>query len=144
MSNNLNVSVNPNSDTPKLEDFKNDLPPMQSKEFDEHMDTEELKTMVYTLLTETDCERDDRLRKSKNYADLRGKYQKKYEGLLMRYPSLYSMVLENGRNFDLIQFEQMMDMISKVRRNEVDEGTASREFGEKMVNKYVKPNLGKN
>jgi hypothetical protein len=97
--------------------------------------------MIYTLLTETDCERDDKLRKCKNYAELRGKYQKKYEGLMMRYPSLYNMVLESGRNFDLIQFEQMIEMISKVRSKQVDESTASRQFGEKMVEKYVKPNL---
>jgi len=143
MANNFNVSFN-SSNAPKLEDFKNDIPAMQNKEYDNHIDVEELKSLVYTLLTETDCERDDKLRKCKNYADLRGKYQKKYEGLMMRYPSLYNMILETGKAFDLLQFEQMLSMISKVRNNEVDESTASKAFGEKMVDKYVKPSLGKN
>lgn len=143
MSNNFNVSFN-SQNAPNLDDFKDELPPMKSEEFDQHLDTEQIKSMVYTLLSETDNPQDDKLRTCKNYAELRGKYKNRYAGLLMRYPSLYNMVLEAGKKFDLIQFEQMMDMISKVRRNEVDEGSASREFGEKMVNKYVKPNLGKN
>ena len=92
MANNLNVTFN-SSNAPQLKDFQNDIPAMQQKEYDEHIEVEELKSMIYTLLTETDCERDDKLRKCKNYAELRGKYQKKYEGLMMRYPSLYNMVL---------------------------------------------------
>lgn len=136
----MNVSIS-QSGNPNLEDFKNDLPPMQAADLDDHLETEELKSLVYTLLTETDCERDDKLRKCKNYADLRGKYQKKYHGLMMRYPSLYNMILENGKAFDLIQFEQMMGMISKVRNKEIDESTASKAFGERMVEKYVKPNV---
>ena len=140
MANNLNVTFN-SSNAPQLKDFQNDIPAMQQKEYDEHIEVEELKSMIYTLLTETDCERDDKLRKSKNYAELRGKYQKKYEGLMMRYPSLYNMILEGGKSFDLLQFEQMLSMIAKVRNKEVDESTASKAFGEKMVDKYVKPNL---
>jgi len=139
---NFNVSFNQN--TPNLNDFKDEIPPMQSEEFDKHLDIEQIQSMVYSLLTETDNERDDKLRTCKNYSELRGKYQKKYAGLLMRYPSLYNMVLESGKKFDLLQFEQMLAMISKVRKNEVDENTASKAFGQKMVDKYVKPNLNKN
>lgn len=61
--------------------------------------------------------------------------------LMMIYPALYNMVIENGKNFDLTQFEQMMTMISKVRRKEVTEESASQQFGEQMVEKYVKPKL---
>jgi hypothetical protein len=140
---NFKVDFDP-KDVPSLKDFKNDLPPMKSPEFDNHLDIEKIQEMVYTLLSETDCERDDKLRKCKNYAELRGKYQQKYMGLMMRYPSLYNMVLENGKKFDLVQFEQMMGMISKVRNNEVAESDASKAFGQHMVDKYVKPNLNKN
>jgi hypothetical protein len=35
----------------------------------------------------------------------------------------------------------MMTMISKVRRKEVTEKTASQKFGEEMVEKFVKPKL---
>jgi hypothetical protein len=49
--------------------------------------------------------------------------------------------IENGKKFDLVQFEQMMVMISKVRRKEVTEESASQQFGEQMVEKYVKPKL---
>ena len=140
MANNFNVSFNSNN-VPKLDDFKDELPPMESKEFDNHLPIEDIQIQVYRLLSETDNERDDKLRKCKNYSELRGKYQQKYQGLMMRYPSLYNMILECGKEFDLIQFEQMIGMISKVRNNEVDETSASKAFGEKMVNKYVKPNL---
>jgi hypothetical protein len=51
------------------------------------------------------------------------------------------MIIENGKKFDLTQFEQMMVMISKVRRKEVTEESASQQFGEQMVEKYVKPKL---
>jgi hypothetical protein len=51
------------------------------------------------------------------------------------------MIIENGKKFDLTQFEQMMTMISKVRRKEVTEEAASKKFGEEMVEKFVKPKL---
>jgi hypothetical protein len=35
----------------------------------------------------------------------------------------------------------MMTTISKVRRKEVTEEAASKQFGEEMVEKYVKPKL---
>ena len=60
---------------------------------------------------------------------------------MMIYPALFNMVIENGKKFDLTQFEQMMTMISKVRRKEVTEEAASKQFGEQMVDKYVKPKL---
>jgi len=137
--NNINVSVK--GDAPTLGDFKSDIPMMVNKDWDNHLDVEQIKLMIYQLLSDTNCQEDDRLRQQRKTAELRGKYQKKYEGLMMRYPSLFSMVLESGREFDLVQFEQMMAMISKVRSKEVEEGVASRAFGEKMVDKYVKPNL---
>jgi len=124
-----------------LEDFKDQLPPKQQKDLDEHLDVEQIKSLVYQLLTETDCPEDNRKREAKKYADLRGKYQQKYMPLMMIYPALFNMVIENGKKFDLTQFEQMMTMISKVRRKEVTEEAASKQFGEEMVDKYVKPKL---
>ena len=59
----------------------------------------------------------------------------------MRYPALYNMILENGKEFDLLQFEQMMGMIAKVRAKKMTEENASKEFGEKMVDKYVKSKI---
>jgi hypothetical protein len=124
-----------------LEDFKDQLPPKQQKEFDEHLDVEQIKSYVYQLLTETNCPEDNRKREAKKYSDLRGKYQQKYMPLMMIYPALFNMVIENGKKFDLTQFEQMMTTISKVRRKEVTEEAASKQFGEEMVEKYVKPKL---
>jgi hypothetical protein len=124
-----------------LEDFKDQLPPKQQKDLDEHLDVEQIKSYVYQLLTETDCPEDNRKREAKKYADLRGKYQQKYTPLMMIYPALFNMVIENGKKFDLTQFEQMMITISKVRRKEVTEEAASKQFGEEMVDKYVKPKL---
>ena len=96
---------------------------------------------MYQLLTETDCPDDNRKLDSKKFADLRGKYQQKYMPLMMIYPALFNMVIENGKKFDLTQFEKMIAMISKVRRKEVTEEAASKKFGEEMVEKYVKPKL---
>lgn len=126
---------------PNLADFQDQLPPMTNKEFDDHLATNDVKLLVYQLLSETDNQNDDKLRQRKNFADLRGKYQKKYEGFAFRYPSLFTLVLEQGKAFDLLQFEQMIGMIDKVRNKETDEHTASKQFGEIMVDKFVKPNL---
>lgn len=139
MANNFNVSVKGGNAT--LEDFKDQLPPSTHKDFDEHLDVEHIKSLVYQLLTETNCNADDKKRSKKQYPELRGKYQNKYSSLMMRYPALYNMILENGKDFDLIQFEQMMGMIAKVRSKQLTEEKASQQFGEQMVDKYVKPNL---
>lgn len=129
------------SNPASLEDFKDQLPPVEQKEFDDHINVEQIKLFVYQLLTETDCREDNNKRATKQFAELRGKYQKKYLQLMMTYPALYNMVIENGKKFDLIQFEKMMSMISKVRSKEVSEESASQQFGEQMVEKYVKPKL---
>lgn len=137
----MSFNTSQTNQSASLEDFKDQLPPKQQKEFDEHLDVEQIKSYVYQLLTETDCPEDNRKRETKKYADLRGKYQQKYMPLMMIYPALYNMIIENGKKFDLTQFEQMMTMISKIRRKEVTEEAASKKFGEEMVEKYVKPKL---
>ena len=137
----MSFNTSQTNQSASLEDFKDQLPPKQQKEFDEHLDVEQIKSYVYQLLTESDCPEDNRKREAKKYADLRGKYQQKYMPLMMIYPALYNMIIENGKKFDLAQFEQMMVMISKVRRKELTEESASQQFGEQMVEKYVKPKL---
>lgn len=136
-----NFVVQSGGSAPNIADFQDQLPPMTNKEFDDHLATNDVKLLVYQLLSETDNQNDDKLRQRKNYADLRGKYQKKFEGFAFRYPSLFTLVLEQGKAFDLLQFEQMIGMIDKVRNKETDEHTASKQFGEIMVDKFVKPNL---
>jgi hypothetical protein len=137
----MSFTTNQTNQSASLEDFKDQLPPNQQKEFDEHLDVEQIKSYVYQLFTETDCTDDNRKREAKKFADLRGKYQQKYMPLMMIYPALFNMIIENGKKFDLTQFEQMMTMISKVRRKEVTEEAASKKFGEEMVEKFVKPKL---
>ena len=136
-----NFVVQSGGSAPNLADFQDQLPPMTNKEFDDHLATNDVKLLVYQLLSETDNQNDDKLRQRKNFADLRGKYQKKYEGVAFRYPSLFTLVLEQGKAFDLLQFEQMIGMIDKVRNKETDEHSAAKQFGEIMVDKFVKPNL---
>lgn len=136
-----NFVIQSGNSAPNIADFQDQLPPMTNKEFDDHLSTNDVKLLVYQLLSETDNLNDDKLRQRKNFADLRGKYQKKYEGFAFRYPSLFTLVLEQGKAFDLLQFEQMIGMIDKVRNKETDEHTASKQFGEIMVDKFVKPNL---
>ena len=136
-----NFVIQSGNSAPNIADFQDQLPPMTNKEFDDHLSTNDVKLLVYQLLSETDNQNDDKLRQRKNFADLRGKYQKKYEGFAFRYPSLFTLVLEQGKAFDLLQFGQMIGMIDKVRNKETDEHTASKQFGEIMVDKFVKPNL---
>jgi hypothetical protein len=88
----------------------------------EHLPISELKKLVYDLLSEINNPEDD-------------------AALQLRYPALFNMILDTGKNFDLQQFEMMIGMIQKVRDNKVSEQEASVEFGQKMVDKYVTPKL---
>jgi hypothetical protein len=97
----MSFTTNQTNQSASLEDFKDQLPPKQQKEFDEHLDVEQIKSFVYQLLTETDCLEDNRKRETKKFADLRGKYQQKYMPLMMIYPALFNMIIENGKKFDL-------------------------------------------
>jgi hypothetical protein len=107
----------------------------------EHLPISELKKLVYDLLSEINNPEDDALVKKGKKNDLLKKYSSKYAALQLRYPALFNMILDTGKNFDLQQFEMMIGMIQKVRDNKVSEQEASVEFGQKMVDKYVTPKL---
>ena len=107
----------------------------------EHLPIPELKNLVYSLLSEINNPEDEELVKKGKKNDLLKKYSSKYGALQLRYPALFNMILDTGKNFDLQQFEMMIGMIQKVRDNKVSEQEASVEFGQKMVDKYVKPKL---
>ena len=92
-----NFVVQSGNSAPNIADFQDQLPPMTNKEFDDHLATNDVKLLVYQLLSETDNQNDDKLRQRKNFADLRGKYQKKYEGFAFRYPSLLRWFWSRGR-----------------------------------------------
>jgi len=120
---------------------KGQFPPLNQPQFDEHISVEETKKLVYGLLHETNNPRDNQWRIKGKYADIRGLYVKKYESLLMRYPALFNMIIENGTKFDLKKFEETMNMVSKVRKNEVTLEKASEDYGQKRYDEYVKPKL---
>ena len=65
----MSFNTSQTNQSASLEDFKDQLPPKQQKEFDEHLDVEQIKSYVYQLLTETDCPDDNRKREGKKFAD---------------------------------------------------------------------------
>ena len=107
----------------------------------EHLPIDELKQLVYSLLSDINNSEDEALIKNGRKNELLKKYSTKYGKLQLRYPALFNMVLDTGKDFDLQQFHMMIGMIERVRNKQVSEQEASIQFGQKMVDKYVKPKL---
>ena len=109
-----------------------------------HLPVSELKSLVYAFLDDISSSEDQILIKNNKKIELIKKYSQKYSRIQFRYPALFNMIIETGKEFDLQQFNMMLKMIEKVRNKEVSEMDASVEFGQKMVDKYVTPKLDKN
>lgn len=112
--------------------------------YNNHLDIDVLKKLVYDLLRETSCREDNKMRKEGQYGSIRGKYSNSYKDLFMRYPALFNMIIERGPEFEKREFENIISKLSAVRRKEKTEEEASVEFGQEMVDKYVKPILPEN
>ena len=120
---------------------KGQFPPVYQPQYDEHLSINETKNLVYSLLQETNNPRDNQLRVQGKYNDIRGIYGKKYDKLMMRYPALFNMIIENGNQFDRKKFEETICMVSKVRNNEISLEKASEDYGQKRYDEYVKPKI---
>ena len=111
------------------------------EDYNNHLDTNVLKELVYGLLKETSCKEDNKLRKDEQYGSIRGKYSQKYKDIFMRYPALFNMIIERGPEFETREFENILSKLAAVKRKEKTDEEASVEFGQEMVDKYVKPKL---
>lgn len=64
-----------------------------------------------------------------------------YSEFSLKYTVIFLKTLEG--ELDMDQFSYMIDMASKVNDDKITNHDASVEIGEKLVNQYVKPILGK-
>jgi len=62
-------------------------------------------------------------------------YKDLYEG----YPSIFKMACEG--NMDFVRLKYMLQMIDRVKHNEISEHDASVDVGQKLVDEIVKPDL---
>lgn len=113
-----------------------------NQSLDEHIPINILKNMVHDLLADLNNPDDKILIKNKKSVQLLQKYGKKYAELQLRYPALFNMIIDTGSEFDMKQFQMMINSIERVRNNQVKEQDASKQFGQDMYDKYVKPKLG--
>lgn len=112
--------------------------------FNNHLDIDTLRNLVYNLLNDTSSSKEDnKMRKEKKFGNIRGKYSQKYKDIFMRYPALFNMIIERGNEFEKNEFENILSKLSAVRNKTKTEEEASVEFGQEMVDKYVKPKLDK-
>lgn len=108
-------------------------------EYGDHLSLDEVKRLVQNLFNEVIKDDNNAL----NTVELKNKYRNDFFELESRYPALYTMVIESKKNFDWNEFNFMMNMLNKVRNNQVSENDASIYYGQRMVDKYVKPKLEK-
>ena len=65
-------------------------------------------------------------------------YGKKYETFKKEYPKLFDMCCEpGGCNIEKLEF--MLDMLSKVKSNKMNQDKASEIIGQQLFDEYVKP-----
>jgi hypothetical protein len=93
-----------------------------------------VKSMLKTLRKQ-----DIQTLKETNYQEYYEGLQTKYKDLSFKYPSLFTMLLEKGDDFDLDKLKKYLQLNQKVINNEVKEYDASVQIGTEEYNKYVKP-----
>lgn len=82
------------------------------------------------------------LKKKHNDKELKKILDEKYKDFINRYKSIYQMCLSG--EMDIKRLEFMLNMMEKVKKNEMSEYDASVKVGTKLVDEIVKPNLKKN
>lgn len=68
-------------------------------------------------------------------------YTTKYSHFVERYPMLFKMACKP--DFDMSRLDYILGMMARVNTNELSYDNATKEFGQKMFDTYVKPNLDK-
>ena len=59
------------------------------------------------------------------------------------YPSLFRMIIDDPRNFNLNKLKNMLSMKDKIENKEVTYDTANKSIGLEYYNEYVKPKVDK-
>lgn len=108
-------------------------------DLNEHLDINVVRTLVQSLYDKVCAGYNANL----GEMEIKMKYKEEYADLDLRYPALYNMVCETGKEFNWMEFNNMMNLLGKVRNNTISEESASVAFGQRMVDKYVTPNLPK-
>ena len=75
--------------------------------------------------------------------EIKSKLGKKYPDLSDNYPSLFNLVFNPVSTWDndLKDLTKMVQLASKVKQKKISQHDASVEVGQKLVDKYVKPQL---
>ena len=76
-----------------------------------------------------------------NIQQLKDDLSKKYPNV-GKYDSIMTIVLSN--NYDYNRLKYMLEMTSKIKKNEISEREASIQVGQVLVDEIVKPSLEKN
>lgn len=66
-------------------------------------------------------------------------FQHKYPHFAERYPMLFKMACKP--DFDKDRFAYILQMILRVKSNDISYDNATKQFGQDMFDTYVKPNL---
>jgi len=108
-------------------------------DLNEHLNINLIKSLVQSLCDKVTNDYNNGMDEN----NIKIKYKNEYSDLDLRYPALYNMVCETGKEFNWIEFNNMINLLEKVRNNTISEESASVTFGQRMVDKYVTPNLPK-
>lgn len=73
--------------------------------------------------------------------DREREFQAKYPHFAERYPMLFKMACKP--DFDQGRFDYILQMMTRVKNNDMSYDKATQQFGQDMFDTYIKPNLDK-
>ena len=82
------------------------------------------------------------LKKKHNDEEFKKIINEEYKDFISRYKSIYQMCLSG--EMDIKRLEFMLNMMDKVKKNEMSEYDASVKVDTKLVDELVKPSINKN
>ena len=83
--------------------------------------------------------KDNKKRRKKNLEEFDKEIKIVYEDFYLKYPALFSKIIDGS--LEKNQFNFMLNMMCKVKNDELSDHDASVQVGQVLVDKYVKPVL---
>lgn len=100
------------------------------------LDNENIKTQV-SRLQKFVSTREMRVLKNNNQRAFEAECEKKFKSFKFTLPSLYKMVLIQGKKFEMERLDQMLSMKKDVDTNKTDYDLASKKVGLKYYKDFV-------
>jgi hypothetical protein len=131
---------NENSSLPIVQSRTQSLDPNVSENL-QHMSAERIIVDVKRIIAKTSTPEWERVRRQQNWPKFHEELEEEFRDFKISYPALFRMAIESGRNFDMNQLLQFLQLREQMMSGNVNESEAHKHVGQSMVDKYVIPHL---